>query len=384
MGVTAGRRGEELVEALTRLGARVVWGPTVEVVPAPAITVPRQTAAALAARPAWVLVTTAEGLSRWVDSARDLRPKVLELLQGAKVAARGAKATAACRDHGVGTVLTSPTERGVDLARLVVDLAAVGDRVTVVADGSGSAGVVAELQGGGLAVDVVAPYRWTVPAAAGPVPERCVPAGDLVRALCAGEIDAMAFTSPPAVDGLFAVAAAMGVEAALQEALAGAGGRPRVLVAAIGPATAEALEERRVGVGVCPLQPRIPALASALAAAPIGFRSFGRAEPLVLDPRSRTVTGPGGAVELSDLQFALLASMSRRPGMTCPTSVLLREVWGEGASSGAAARRRLEVLASRLRARLVSIEVNVATVPKRGYRLELDLPSVSVEAPPGG
>jgi uroporphyrinogen-III synthase len=216
------------------------------------------------------------------------------------------------------------------------------------------------------------------------VPERCVPAGDLVRALCAGEIDAMAFTSPPAVDGLFAVAAALGVEAALHEALAGAGGRPRVLVAAIGPATAEALEERRVGVGVCPLQPRIPALASALAAAPIGFRSFGRAEPLVLDPRSRTVTGPGGAVELSDLQFALLASMSRRPGMTCPTSVLLREVWGEGASSGAAARRRLEVLASRLRARLVSIEVNVATVPKRGYRLELDLSSVSAEAPPVG
>jgi uroporphyrinogen-III synthase len=382
--VTAGRRGEELVEALTRLGARVVWGPTVEVVPAPAITVPRQTAAVLAARPEWVLVTTAEGLSRWVDSARDLRPKVLELLQGAKVAARGAKATAACRDHGVGTVLTSPTERGVDLARLVVDLAAVGDRVTVVADGSGSAAVVAELEGGGLAVDVVAPYRWTVPASAGPVPERCVPAGDLVRALCAGEIDAMAFTSPPAVDGLFAVAAALGVEAALHEALAGAGGRPRVLVAAIGPATAEALEERGVGVGVCPLQPRIPALASALAAAPIGFRSFGRAEPLVLDPRSRTVTGPGGAVELSDLQFALLASMSRRPGMTCPTSVLLREVWGEGASSGAAARRRLEVLASRLRARLVSIEVNVATVPKRGYRLELDLSSVSAEAPPVG
>jgi len=71
------------------------------------------------------------------------------------------------------------------------------------------------------------------------------------------------------------------------------------------------------------------------------------------------------------LQFALLASLARRPGLTCPTSVLLREVWGEGVSSGAAARRRLEVLASRLRGRLVSIEVHLATVPKRGYRLEL-------------
>ena len=86
----------------------------------------------------------------------------------------------------------------------------------------------------------------------------------------------------------------------------------------IGPATAEALGERRVGVGVCPLHPRIPALANPLAAAPIGFRAFGRPEPLVVDPGTRSVTGPGGAVELSDLQFALLASLSRRPGHDMP------------------------------------------------------------------
>jgi uroporphyrinogen-III synthase len=376
VGVTAGRRGNRLVEALTRLGARVVWGPTVEVVPAPAAAVQRQTAAVLSARPAWVIVITAEGLNRWIDTTGDSRAALLELMAGSKVAARGAKAVAACREHGATRVLTSPTERGVDLARLVIDLAEGGDRVALVADGNGSPAVVAELRAAGLAVDVVAPYRWTVPAATGPVPERCVPAADLLRALCAGELDALAFTSPPAVDGLFAVAAALDIEREVRDALS-AGGAGRVLVAAIGTATAEALEERQIGVGVCPLQPRIPALASALAAAPIGFRSFGRPEPLVLDPRSRTVTGPGGAVELSDLQFSLLASMARRPGMTCPTSVLLREVWGEGVSSGAAARRRLEVLASRLRARLVEIEVNVATVPKRGYRLELSPSSLS-------
>ncbi len=102
----------------------------------------------------------------------------------------------------------------------------------------------------------------------------------------------------------------------------------------------------------------------------------------MLDAQRRTVTGPGGVVELSDLQFALIASLARRPGLTCPTSVLLREVWGEGASSGAAARRRLEVLASRLRARLGPIEVNLATVPKRGYRLALDHRVLATEGPP--
>jgi uroporphyrinogen-III synthase len=388
VGVTAGRRGGELVEALVRLGAHALWAPTVEVIPAPAGTVQRQTSVALDARPAWVVVDTAEGLHRWVQGARRAQPAVLDLLAGTKVAARGAKATGACRQHGVASVLTSPTERGVDLARLVADLAQAGDHVAVVVGGNGSPGVVAELEAAELAVHVVAPYRWAVPAAAGPTPDpaRSVPGAELIRALCAGELDAMAFTSPPAVDGLFALSASLGLETAVHDALTGSG-VGRILVAAIGPATAEALEARGVVVGVCPLQPRIPALASALAAAPMGFRSFGRAEPLLLDPQGRTVTGPGGVVELSDLQFALLASLARRSGLTCPTSVLLREVWGEGGSSGAAARRRLEVLASRLRARLSPIEVHLATVPKRGYRLELaaaawDGPSLSADAPP--
>ena len=372
IGVTAGRRGGELVAALTRQGARVTWAPTVGVLPAPAGALRTQTAAVLAARPAWVLVTTAEGLRRWVAGAGSAQADVLAVLGAAKVAARGAKATLACRDLGVSTVLTSPAERGGDLARLVADLAASGEEVAVVVDGRGSPAVVSELEAAGLTAHLVAPYRWTVPAAAGapPDPDRGVPATELLRALCAGELDAVAFTSAPAVDGLFAVAASLGLESEVHDALTGAGGA-RVLVAAIGPVTAEALEARRVGVGVCPLQPRIPALATALAAAPLCFRSFGGAEPLLLDPRRRTATGPGGVVELSDLQFALLASLARRPGLTCPTSVLLREVWGEGVSSGAAARRRLEVLASRLRGRLVSIEVHLATVPKRGYRLEL-------------
>ncbi len=188
VGVTAGRRGGELVDALTRLGARVVWAPTVEIVPAPAGTVRRQTEVALDARPAWIVVATAEALNRWVDGARGAQPDVLGLLTAGKVAARGAKATGACRQHGVATVLTAPTERGVDLARLVVDLAAAGDHVAVVVDGSGSPGVVAELESAALAVHVVAPYRWVVPAAAGPTPDpgRSVPAAELLRALRSG------------------------------------------------------------------------------------------------------------------------------------------------------------------------------------------------------
>src|SRR5256885_6159597 len=119
IGVTAGRRGGDLVAALTRQGARVTWAPTVGVLPAPAGALRTQTAAVLAARPAWVLVTTAEGLRRWVAGAGSAQADVLAVLGAAKVAARGAKATLACRDLRVSTVPTPPAARGGRLARLL-------------------------------------------------------------------------------------------------------------------------------------------------------------------------------------------------------------------------------------------------------------------------
>src|SRR5262249_10598250 len=146
-----------------RHGATVTWAPTVGVIPVAPSTLARQTAAVLAARPSWVLVTTAEGLDRWVAAGRNRGVDVLTLLAGSKVAARGAKATAACRKHGVATVLTSPTERGADLARLVADLADPGEEVAVVTDGRGSPGVLVELESAGLTVHAVTPYRWIVP-----------------------------------------------------------------------------------------------------------------------------------------------------------------------------------------------------------------------------
>ena len=116
------------------------------------------------------------------------------------------------------------------------------------------------------------------------------------------------------MDGLFAVAAELGMETAVHDALTG-GGVGRVLVAAIGPVTAEALEGRRVGVGVCPLQPRIPALATALAAAPIEVPTIGELEVneariLIKDPpRGRVVT-----------IIEVLSPSNKAPGSTATTS----------------------------------------------------------------
>jgi DNA-binding response OmpR family regulator len=112
-----------------------------------------------------------------------------------------------------------------------------------------------------------------------------------------------------------------------------------------------------------PVRPRTDALLTALATA----RRLQRPRlALRLHPGDRSASVGDRRVSLTDLEFFLLASLARRPGVTCPTEVLVREVWGDEGE-----RRRLEVLVSRLRPRLADLgPLSIAAVPKRGYRLE--------------
>jgi len=74
-------------------------------------------------------------------------------------------------------------------------------------------------------------------------------------------IDALTFTSPPAVDNLFEVAAELGLEGRLVEALA----RGETLVVAVGPSTRSELEEHGVRVDVMPEVSAMGAMMNALA-----------------------------------------------------------------------------------------------------------------------
>lgn len=349
VGVAGPTTGSSLLLSLHELGASVTWGAVFESVAAPPARVEEETRAAVDAAPAWVVVTTAGGLRRWVAAAGNARAEVVAMLAGASVAARGQKAADACVACGAVPALVPAPERGGELVEAVAGQAGVGDSVVVQADGGGSEELVADLRAAGLRVHVVRPYRWVPPAD----PE---PARALVRALVAAELDLLAFTSPPAVHGLVEVAADLGLSADLEAALADV-----VKVAAIGPATAEALEARGVPVTVYPVRPRTAALVTALATA----ARVPKPPPLVrLDPARRSARVGDDIVVLSELEFSLLASLARRPATTCPTSVLIREVWGAGGE-----RRRLEALVSRLRTRVAPLGLAVASVPKRGYRL---------------
>lgn len=363
VGVTAGRRGAEFVRALEDLGANVVWGPSVSLVPVPAERLQEETAAALASRPAWALVTTGDGLDRWVAGAGPLRRELLDALGRTPLAARGYKAERACAHHGLVPALTARSERGRELVAALASHAPEGSRVTVQLDGDASPALVASLEGAGLGVQPVRPYRWAPPA-------DLAPARELVTRAVGGALDLICFTSPPAVRGLFEVAADLGVVDSLRGALAG-----DVEVAVIGPATAEAVEANGGTVDVCPSNGRIDALLTALA----GSRPLGRQPlPLRLDVRRLSASLGTASVALTDLEFSLLAALGRRHQQTCTTQLLLREVWGEPVD-----RRRLEALVSRLRQRLGVLDLQIASVPKRGYRLERSVTPPPPPAPAG-
>ena len=349
MGVTAGPRGHRLVDALSHAGASVSSAPTFETVAATPARLRVETDALLDREPAWLAVSTEDGLRCWLEAAGPLRGSVIHLLGEVDVAARSAAVARAVSSVGGRTSVAAVSGRGAELARLIADRGPRGATVGVQADGGGSPALVGPLSAAGHDVVSVRPHRWRPPTDPGP-------ARRLVGQLVSGDIEVVTFTAPPAVAGLFEAAADLGHQSALVSALAG-----RTAVAAIGPVTAEAVEAHGARVTICPAQPTVDALVAAVAL----WRVMpGAHAPVTLDPSVRTVRRGAHRVSLSEREFALLASLSRRSGVVCPTPVLLREVWGHGD------RRRLEVLVSRLRSRLATLDLSITVVPKRGYRLE--------------
>jgi uroporphyrinogen-III synthase len=247
VGITAARKGRELATAFERSGALVTWGPTLATVPPerdPLLA--DETAAILAADPDWVVVSTASGLSAWLDAAGELgrRGEVEALLRGKRVVARGAKGLGGLRALGVTPVFVSPQETMDDVCAWLSDRITATDVLAVQVHGGEDVGTLSRLRRQIAQVLLVAPYRWVLP-------EDRKPAEDLVRQIVDGSIDVLACTSAPCVRNLLLVAEGIGAGEALVRVL-----RERVCVAAVGQVTARAYEEAGVGVNVMPGRPR--------------------------------------------------------------------------------------------------------------------------------
>lgn len=356
--VTAKRRAGELGAALTRRGAEVITAPVLSIVPhVDDELLLEQTVRLIADPPDVVVATTGVGFRGWLEAAdaAGLHADLLAVLRRARLIARGPKAQGAIHGAGLAADWVAESETAAEIKELFGAEGAAGLHVGVQHHGSGADGIdelVAEL--GGRATPLVV-YRWGPPPDAEAVTRA-------VHLVADHEVDAVCFTSAPGVVAFLAAAERAGVREAVVEALSGP-----VLPATVGPVTAAPLLE----LGLRPLIPdryRMGALIRELTAALSGWGVTEvptAAGPLRLKKWSATLGARPLAI--SPGQLEVLRALVAAAGGVVSREAILGLLPGSSADPHAA-----EVAIARLRGTLGDRTV-IRTVPRRGYRLEVDV-----------
>ena len=205
-----------------------------------------------------LILLTGEGLRRILGCIERNEPTLKErfvaALAHARKITRGPKPARALRELGMKPDITPerPTTEGVIASLQPLDLK--DRRFGVQLYGTEpNRPLIDFLESAGATVSTVAPYVYADAADDAAVL-------DLLRRMQAGEVDAIAFTSTPQVERLFAVASAQAVSAALG----------KTVVAAVGPVVADTLQKHGIQPRLMPeesffLKPLTSALEEALA-----------------------------------------------------------------------------------------------------------------------
>ncbi|MDQ1357178.1 MAG: uroporphyrinogen-III synthase [Acidimicrobiaceae bacterium] len=362
VGITADRRWEEQAELLSRRGATIVHGPTITTLYLASDDNLRLATRALIDQPPdYLVATTGIGMRAWLDTATTwgVVNELTAALGRARIVARGPKAAAALQIGGLDVWQRSPTEQMQALTDILLAEPLKGRRVAVQEYGMESPELVEVLTGAGATVVTVPVYRWRVPA-------DLEPARRLVRAACSGQLDAITFTSAPAVHNLFAMAEAPGDADLLRQALNGP-----VTAACVGPVCAEGARQEGVDDPLTPSVGRLGLLVRAL-----GDHLSQRRRVYRLG--GHEVVVQGGAIELDGAvdqlapkERAILDLLARKPGAVVGRETFLTRVWGCPDTDP----HLLEVAIGRLRRRLGPAGVALQAIAGRGYRLEPDQPS---------
>jgi uroporphyrinogen-III synthase len=351
--ITADRRRDELAALLERRGVRIVLAPALRIAPlADDTELLAGTTSLVDRRPSIVVANTGIGMRGWLEAAEGwgLGDALKAALSGAYVVARGAKARGAVRAAGLVEQWSAESECGDEVLAHLLDRGVAGERVAVQLHGEAQPEFVARLRGAGAEVVAVPVYRWVPPA--DPATLR-----RLVDLVIGRGVDAVTFTSAPAVEAL--VRAAGSDAPALLDAL-----RTAVVAACVGPVTAAPLRERGVPV-VEPARARLGALAHALAE-----ELPRRAPRLTVAGRSIELRGHAAVVDgeprtLPQAPMAVLRELIRAEGRVLSRAELLRTL-PRGSDEHA-----VEMAVARLRTALGGADF-VQTVVKRGYRLRVE------------
>jgi uroporphyrinogen decarboxylase len=252
------RRAAEVAELIARHGGRAVSAPSMREVP-------------LGENPqaiAWAERLLAGGIDVHVCltgvgmrallrlvAERFALDAVVQALARATVVARGPKPVAALREHGLRPQILVPepnTWREL-LAALDAHAPVAGRTVAVQEYGVPNLELLAGLEERGAQVLRVPVYAWALPTDTAPLRAA-------MRAVAAGEVDALVFTNAQQATNALRVAVEEGVEAGVRAALA------RTIVASIGPTCSEALRAYGLPVDLEPTHPKMGTLLFELAA----------------------------------------------------------------------------------------------------------------------
>lgn len=355
VGVTAARRAEELIALLERKGAQVMHGPAIRIIPLPddtaALAATRQV---LTAPVDLVVVTTGIGFRGWMDAADGwgLGDALRASMAAGTVFTRGPKARGAVRAAGLIDAWSPTSEASAELLDHLLAMDLTGRRVAVQLHGEPLRDFVAALRAAGAEVVEVPVYRWVGPADPGPLDR-------LIDAVATGQVDAVTFTSAPAVASMLARASTLGLRDAVLSALRGP-----VLACCVGSVCAGPLAEldvpcslpdrARIGSMVRKLMIDLPERAMRCLVA-------GRA----LEVRGHSALVDGVSRPMPPTPLAVLRVLAARPGHVVSRAELL-DVLPSGGDEHA-----VETAIGRLRSALGEPGL-VQTVVKRGYRLPVD------------
>lgn len=355
VGVTADRRREEQAELLRRLGAQVQHGPTVRTLPlAHEAGVADATRRVIEQPPDLVVANTGMGMRGWfaVAESLGLDDALTAALRDCEVVARGPKAAGAVLGADLDVAWRAPSEEGREVVDHLLSRGVAGRRIAVQRDGGPEPTMASALRDAGAEVIDVPIYRWTEP-------EDEALAMRLIDGVIAGRLDAITFTSSPAIWNAMAMAERAGRRDALLAALNGG-----VAVACVGPVCAATADAVGIEHAVEPRRARLGAMVAALAGA------CGRQRRTVTLSGRRAVLQGGllavedQRIELSDRERALVDALTEKPGVVISKRDLARRCW----VGAPADLHTVEVAIGRLRRRLGSA-AELQTVPRRGYRI---------------
>lgn len=357
VGVTATRRREEFGALLERRGARVVSAPAIRLVPLSEDSdLLAATRLSLAGPVDDVVITTGVGFRGWMAAAEGwgLSADLADHLTRARLLTRGPKARGAVRAAGLNDHWTPATESCEEVKQYLLAQDLHGRRIAVQQHGEPLTEFVQALREAGAEVIEIPVYRW--------LPYRDPsPLRRLITQTLSGAVDAVAFTSAPAVHAMLGAARAEGLEDQLLAAFG-----DRVVAACVGPVTAGPLVTR----GVPTLQPersRLGALARALAR---HLPEHGVTRLVAgghrLEIRGHAVVVDGELRPLPPAPMAVLKRLADKPGNVVSRTDLRTVL--PGSLSRDSAEHAVEMAITRLRRALGPAGI-VETVVKRGYRL---------------